>query len=378
MAQRQDWHQRDYGVAGEQEQPVRQRNRRQQADQGSQRGQQRQRAERGQQSRRQPQGQQSRRRQRGEKAQDQPKNYAPLTPKLIINLAAPHTWPAAIMPTLVAVCAAAVAKPVSVVLSITLLIIVIIMQSAVNTFNDYFDYVKGTDSDEDNVDPSDAVLVYNNVNPGSVLNLAIGMLILAFLFGVYPVVVAGIGPLIIALIGAAFVVLYSAGKSPISYLPLGEVVSGVVMGALIPLASYLVLTGEFNLLVLVWSIPTIIGVGLIMFTNNTCDIERDIPAGRKTLPIALGRERAVHSYRIALIVWVVAIIANVGIWFTSGLVLMPFMVLASYPLIKALFMNTFLPERRLQAMPQILTVNVALGAFYAAAILASTALIPVL
>ena len=46
-----------------------------------------------------------------------------------------------------------------------LLAICILMQASVNTFNDYYDFVKGADSEEDNVDVTDAVLVYNHINP---------------------------------------------------------------------------------------------------------------------------------------------------------------------------------------------------------------------
>ena len=299
--------------------------------------------------------------------------HNPLTLKMAINLAAPHTWPAAIMPTLVALCVASNSTPLSVTMSLTLLVIVTLMQSAVNTFNDYYDFVKGSDSADDYVDPSDAVLVYNDVDPKAALKLAIAMLVCAFALGIYAIVKAGFVPLVIALIGALFVVLYSAGKSPISYLPLGEAVSGIVMGGLIPLAVYQVVTGKLDFAMLLLAIPTIIGVGLIMFTNNTCDIERDIDAGRKTLPVLLGRESAVKAYRIALIVWVAAILAIDAIWFTPGLVLAPFMLLAAYPQLMALYSNSFTPERRLQAMPQILSVNITLGAFYAASILASSA-----
>ena len=297
---------------------------------------------------------------------------------MALNLAAPHTWPAAIMPTLVAVAAAAAAGPISVTMTLVLLAIVVLMQSSVNTFNDYYDYVKGSDSAEDNVDPSDAVLVYNDVNPRSALFLAIGFLVVAFLLGIYAVMKAGFAPLVIALVGAVFVVLYSAGKSPISYLPLGELVSGVVMGGLIPLAVYQVLTGVLDFRMLLLAIPTIIGVGLIMFTNNTCDIERDIPSGRKTLPVLLGRRNAVAWYRVALIVWICDIVLNVAIWYTPGLIIAPFMLLAAYPLVKALLANPFTPERRLQAMPQILSVNIVLGSFYAAAILAGSGMTLVL
>ena len=305
---------------------------------------------------------------------DKNSSYAHFTPRMALNLAAPHTWPAAILPALLGMCAATAHGPISISMSLVLLVIVVLMQSAVNTFNDYYDFVKGTDSGEDFVDPSDAVLVYNNVNPKAALRLAIAFLAIAFLLGVYAIIVAGWVPLAIALVGALFVVLYSAGKSPISYLPLGELVSGVVMGGLIPLAVYDVLTGLFDPIVLVWSIPTVIGVGLIMFTNNTCDIERDIPADRRTLPVLLGRPRAVAVYRASVIVWGVAIVAIIGIWFTPGLIVMPFMLLAAYPQLKALLGNPFTPERRLQAMPQILTANITLGAFYAAAILAANSM----
>ena len=300
--------------------------------------------------------------------------YEAFTPRMAFNLAAPHTWPAAIMPSLIALAAASCVSEVSVSMALVLLLIVVLMQSSVNTFNDYYDYVKGADSAEDNVEESDAVLVYNNVNPAMALRFAIGLLVCAFALGIYAIVVAGFIPLVIAIVGALFVVLYSAGKSPISYLPLGEAVSGIVMGGLIPLATYQVLTGDLNFVVIVWSIPTIIGVGLIMFTNNTCDIERDIPSGRRTLPVLLGRERSVFVYHTLVYVWLAAIVVNVAVWFTAGLLVIPFMLLAAYPLLKALFGNTLTPERRLQAMPQILSVNIVLGAFYAAAIFSTASL----
>ena len=181
-------------------------------------------------------------------------SYRPLTPKMAWLLAAPHTWPAAIMSCLVAAAAAyAGTGTLSVTMTCALLVICILMQAAVNTLNDYFDYVKGTDSKEDNVDPSDDVLVYNNVNPRAALALAVGLLIVAFLLGIYAIVVAGWIPLVIALIGALIVFLYSGGKTPISYLPIGEAVSGVVMGGLIPLACYQVLTGSLSALMIVWA-----------------------------------------------------------------------------------------------------------------------------
>lgn len=302
--------------------------------------------------------------------------YARFTARMAWQLAAPHTWPASIMPTLCALAFSYVATgTVSVTMSFTLLIICVLMQSSVNTFNDYFDYVKGTDSAQDNVDPTDAVLIYNNVNPRSALMLAVGMLAAAFVLGVYAIVVAGWIPLAIAVVGAIIVVMYSGGKTPISYLPIGEAVSGIVMGGLIPLACFQVLTLRFEPMVLIWSAPTIIGIGLIMFTNNTCDIEKDREANRSTLSVKLGREKARKLYHGLLIAWIVAIVAIVAIWYTPGLVIAPFMLLAAHPFLNALMANPLGAKTRVAAMSQICTVNVTLGAFYAASVIAGGALV---
>lgn len=294
----------------------------------------------------------------------------PLSPRLALQLAAPHTWPAAIMPVLVAAaCALANTGSLDVGMAWLLLLICILMQASVNTFNDYFDFIKGTDTAEDNVEASDSVLVYNDVNPRSALGLAIGFLTVAFLLGLYVVWKTGPVPLVIALIGAVIVVMYSGGKTPLSYLPVGEAVSGIVMGGLIPLACYQVLSGTFTFMALLWATPTIIGVGLIMMTNNTCDIEKDTEASRRTLPVLLGRERARALYHALMVVWVLAILAIVAIWFPRGIVVLPFLALGCYPLMMGLWKNPLAAPTRIGAMGQICSVNVALGAFYAAALL---------
>lgn len=298
--------------------------------------------------------------------------YLPLTLRMAWQLAAPHTWPASIMPVMVA-CAAAYATEgvLWYSMSIALLAICILMQSSVNTLNDYFDYVKGTDSKDDNVEVSDAVLVYNNINPKSALGLAIFFLVVAFMIGIYPILEAGYVPLIFALIGALIVALYSGGKTPISYLPIGELVSGFVMGGLIAVACYYVLAGDLSLAACTWAVPTTIGVALIMLTNNTCDIEKDIAAKRSTLPVKIGRKSSVNVYHALVIIWIASILVIVGLWFSKGLLFAPFMLLASYPFVNALWKNPLAPSSRIAAMSQICTLNVVLGCFYALCLIAS-------
>lgn len=294
-------------------------------------------------------------------------SYSPLTPSLAFRLAAPHTWVAAIMPVLFSIEYSAItySGKVSILLALILLAICILMQSAVNVLNDYFDFKKGTDSVENSSDDAfDAVLVYNNLNPKSVCALAIGFLIGAAGMGFYLVYLTGWILLVIGLIGALIVFLYSGGKTPISYMPIGELVSGFVMGGLIPLACCYTLSGVFEPLVLLVALPFVFGIGMILFTNNTCDIEKDINAQRKTISVVLGRDMAPNYYHVAILVWIVLIAVLVGLFYPTGMPIVMIMVLAAFPVLRAILNNPLNQKTRDAAMSQIVMLNVILGAFY--------------
>lgn len=310
--------------------------------------------------------------------EQEPAHRGKLTPKLIVELAAPHTWAASTMPVLLAISLCiADTSAISISTALILLVICVLMQSAVNTINDYFDYVKGADTVDNQDDPTDAVLVYNDIDPKQARNLALVFLGAAFLLGIFMIVRAGWIPLVIALIGAVIVFLYSGGRTPISYLPIGEVVSGFTMGGLIPLACYQVLTLDFSWMVLVYSIPLMIGIALIMMTNNTCDIEKDIVAERKTLPTLLGRDTSVTVYRSLLVIWLVAIALLVIVGYPRGWYGL-FFLIAGYGPLKALFTNPFTAQTRGGGMAAITSTNAILGMGYAICLLMSVAAFPVL
>lgn len=297
--------------------------------------------------------------------------FKPFKLRHAIQLAAPHTWPASVMPVLIA-CALALhgTGSVDAAMAFMLLTICVLMQSSVNAFNDYFDFVHGTDSASDALEADDSTLVNDGVSPRAALILACCLLAAAFGLGVWVIWTCGFVPLAIALVGAAAVVLYSAGKTPISSLPLGETVSGCVMGGLIPLACLYCLTGRLSAFAIVCSLPCIIGVALIMMTNNACDIEKDERAARRTLPMILGRARTRVAYRALVLLWLAAICLLCAAFFPSGVFWLPFMLLASIPLVKALWKNPLSQASRIAAMGGIVSLNVALGAFYALCIMA--------
>ena len=231
--------------------------------------------------------------------------YRPLTAKQALQLAAPHTWAASVCPTLFGICySRLMGFPLGPFRAAAVLAACVFLQSAVNTLNDYVDFVKGTDSASDNVEVTDAVLVYGGIDPKSARNLGFLYLFAGLLSGLAASVGAGPVPLLIGAVGGATVLLYSGGPLPVSSLPLGEVVSGFVMGGLIPLGTAACADGKLHPEILFYSLPLIIGIGLIMMSNNGCDIEKDIRAGRRTLPMFLGRERTLKLYRFLTVFWI--------------------------------------------------------------------------
>ena len=228
-----------------------------------------------------------------------------MTAAAAIRLAAVHTGPAAVGPAWFGIfwCLqrGIYLSPAQ---AILLAAACVLSQSSVNTLNDYVDFVSGADSEKDNVEVNDAVLIYYRVNPGHALALGIIYLISAALCGVAASWHSGPAPFIIGILGGLTVLGYSVSPVPAASLPVGEALSGFVMGALIPMGTAAVADGNFHPEILPECLPLILGIALIMLSNNGSDIEKDIAAQRATLPVLLGREKALILYRVMLAVWI--------------------------------------------------------------------------
>ena len=101
--------------------------------------------------------------------------------------------------------------------------------------------------------------------------------------------------------------LYSGGPKPISRTPFGEISSGIAMGFAIVLITGYAWTRDLSLAFLIPALPATLLVGSIMLTNNIRDIRNDENHGRRTLPIVLGRDRAISLMSITYIfnfIWI--------------------------------------------------------------------------
>lgn len=296
--------------------------------------------------------------------------YRPLTAKVAFQLAAPHTWVASVSPAFFGILYCWLrGHPLSPVKAIALLLTCVLMQSAVNTLNDYFDFIKGTDSAEDNVEVSDAALIYAGISPNSAKWLGIGFLIIAAILGLCSCIGSGIAPILVGLFGGAMIVLYSGGPLPVSYLPIGEFVSGFTMGGLIPLGIVACATGEIRPEMLLWSLPFIIGIALIMMSNNGCDIEKDIKAGRRTLPALLGRERALGLYRGLTGLWLVLLAwMPLKLTGTPGIAGVLLLTVLGGKFFRRLYQLRLEPTKRVLQMKGVLACNIFGNGAYLAAL----------
>ena len=284
-----------------------------------------------------------------------------LTLQMAAGLAAPHTFAASVCPALFGDLYCVYRHfPIHLPAAILLPAACILMQASVNTLNDYMDFMSGTDTAEDHVERSDSILVYSDLAPWKALALGMGFLLAAAVIGAVFTFLRGPAPLLVGIAGAAAVILYSAGPLPVSHLPIGELVSGFVMGGLIPLGITAAVTGEIHPEIFTGCIPFIIGIGLIMMTNNTCDIEKDLRAGRRTLPNRLGRQRAVALYRGLTVLWMLAIIAFAFSFRPAAAITAAMLLIPGYRLaFRYLLQSPVIPETRIPQMKGILKANLA-------------------
>ena len=298
-------------------------------------------------------------------------HYKKLTMKAIVELAAPHTWPASSIPVcLAAMLSVSLTHQFSQYLFFSVLLTSIFLQCAVNTLNDYADFVKGTDTIENSDDPTDASIIYNELNPKSARNVGVAFIILAAVSGIYAIYIAGWIPVEFGAVGVAVLASYSFSKFPLSYLPVGEVISGFVMGGIIPLASYYVFTLQIEPMVIVYCIPTIISIGLIMMTNNISDIEKDHDAKRKTLPCILNRDKTSVLLKSLIILSAIFVCTLVVVYFRNGSFLIPLMIGSIIMPFNRLSNGRFMPESRILSMNSILSIHTRLNLYYIAMIAA--------
>jgi len=213
---------------------------------------------------------------------------------------------------------------------ILLVIAMILIQSATNMINDYFDFKRGADS---NKSGDEKALVSGETTPKQVLFIIFLYQFIAFMIGVFIASQTSYYILLVAIIGELISILYASGPLPISYTPFGEIVSGVTMGIGITSTVLYIQSGIFNLNTVLVAVPTALFIGTILLTNNLSDIKEDREVGRKTLPIIIGIKNAEKLWIFNVIMLLVLTVALVLIHIYPIIILVTIILLFPYKLV---------------------------------------------
>jgi 1,4-dihydroxy-2-naphthoate octaprenyltransferase len=236
--------------------------------------------------------------------------------------ARPRTLPAAAAPVLVGTAYAATLGTFKPLTFIATLLGALLIQIGTNLSNDYSDARRGADT-EDRLGPV-RVTAGGLVPPKQVLIATYVAFGLAVLVGVYLIVTAGWQILLIGVLSILAGVLYTGGPRPYGYEGLGEVFVFLFFGLVAVTGTFFAQREEFNWESFVLAVPVGLLATAILMVNNTRDLETDRRAGKKTLAVRLGRDRARLGY--ALLIYLAFATAPLA-WAFGGEHLTPWLLL---------------------------------------------------
>jgi 1,4-dihydroxy-2-naphthoate polyprenyltransferase len=246
--------------------------------------------------------------------------------------ARPKTLTAAVAPVLAGTGLAAHHGVVAWLPASAALVGAILIQIGTNLANDYYDFVRGGDTEE-RVGPvrvtQAGLLAPETVKRGMLVVLGTAMLV-----GVYLVSVGGWPIVWIGLASLAAAVAYTGGPYPLAYHGLGDVFVFVFFGLI-------AVGGTYYVQGLSWPPDALLaGAGLgalstaILVANNLRDIDTDAKAGKRTLAVRLGRTGTKAQYTLMLAI--AAAVPPLGVvtldWPLAALVPLLVMPLAVGPL----------------------------------------------
>jgi 1,4-dihydroxy-2-naphthoate octaprenyltransferase len=214
--------------------------------------------------------------------------------------ARPHTLPAAAAPVIVGTGLAVHEGVFAPLPALAAFLGAALIQIGTNFANDYYDAVKGVDTDDR--EGFTRVTQSGLIPPKQVKRATYATFALAILVGVYLVSVGGLPILVIGLASVASGLAYAGGPFPLGSNGLGDLFVFVFFGVVAVMGTFYVqaaaiLAGAFptgvpertvTLAAFVASLPVAAISTNILVVNNVRDLETDREAGKKTLAVLIG------------------------------------------------------------------------------------------
>jgi 1,4-dihydroxy-2-naphthoate polyprenyltransferase len=204
--------------------------------------------------------------------------------------ARPRTLVAAVCPVLVGTAAAAAEGPLRPWRAAAALIVALALQVGVNYANDYSDGVRGVDTPA-RLGPT-RLVASGLAAPAEVRRAAAVAFAVAAAAGSALAVAVDLRLLLVGAAAIAAAVLYTGGPRPYGYVGLGELAVLLFFGVVATCGSAYVQLGRVPAGALAASVPVGLGAVALLLANNVRDLDGDRAAGKRTLAVRLGRDRA--------------------------------------------------------------------------------------
>lgn len=222
----------------------------------------------------------------------------------------------------------------------------VVAHASVNLFNEYSDHITEIDKNTSRTPFSGGSGMMNSglTKPAEVLAAAILTLLVSGTIGIYYGMTSHWSIFIIMLTGAFSIVFYTP---LLTKLMLGELFSGLTLGTLVVLGTFIALTATpgqplgtlLPFEVMMVSIPPGILTALLLFLNQFPDTEADRKGGRKHLIIKFGYKNASYIYAAGVIatfviIFLLPLVGVSSFWLYLGLLPLPIIIKATSTTLK--------------------------------------------
>lgn len=247
--------------------------------------------------------------------------------KIFITAARPKTLGAAVSPIIIGTAMAFSMGNGHMGSALACLFCALLIQIGTNFSNDYFDYVKGSDTEE-RIGPT-RITQAGLVTPKCMVRNFVCVFGLAVLVGTYLVFRGGWPVFFIGLISITSGILYTGGPIPLGYVGLGDIFVMIFFGPVAVGGTFYVQALELPKEVILAGFgPGLLATSLLCI-NNLRDEPTDKKSGKKTLAVIFGpkfvRIEFLVTFTLALFLpYVLALLTN-SHWFVclSTLILIP-------------------------------------------------------
>ena len=199
-----------------------------------------------------------------------------------------------------------------------------------NMANDAYDFRSGNDLAVRHLNPfagGGRVLLRGVLSIRAHLTVAIGLLALGSLIGLYLVTQVGLPLLWLGILGVAVSYSYVGPPLRLAHHGIGELAVGTNFGPVALLGTFFVLTRTFDAAAVVLSISLGLLVTGILWINEVPDIPADSAVGKRTLVVRLGVERATRVFGGILAAAYAVLVVGVGLFQLTPWALLAFLAL---------------------------------------------------